>query len=321
MDLPEGLVHLLREQSGLVTVAQLDALGVSRATRRHALARRWWRMVLPRVVLVGTGALTPRQRLVAALLFAGPEAAIAASTAAAWHGVEAADGEQVVRLVVPADRTVRAQGFVVVRRTRRWDERLWERPPLRICSPARAVVDAAREAWTLDAARAVVIEAARRRIVRVEDLRTELEDGPRQGSALARRAIQAAEAGAWSVAEVDLAVALRHSVVLPPVMLNPDLVTPDGTVLPRPDGWIDEVGLAIQVHSKRHHHEEADWEATVLSDGIYAEYGIPVVAMTPTFFTRDPAAAVRRVERAYTAALAMPRPDVLALPVGHGLVC
>lgn len=253
MDLPDDIVPLLREQAGLDTVDQPTAAGVSRAARRHALSQRWWRVVLPRVVLVGTGPLTPRQRLVAALLLTGPDAAIAAATAAARHGVEAADGEHVVRVVIPAARTVRSQGFVVVRRTRRWDARLWERPPLRRCPPARAVVDAARDARTLDAARSVVVEAARRRIVRPQDLRTELEDGPRRASALARRAIQSAQAGAWSVAEVDLAVALRRSRVLPPVMLDPDLVAGDGTVLPRPDGWVDEVGLAIQVHSTRHH--------------------------------------------------------------------
>ena len=320
MDLPAEVTALLQRQSGLVTFDQLEAFGVTRAARRHALARRWWRIVLPRVVLVGTGALTPAQRLVAAMLFAGDMAAIGAATAAAWHGVKAADGEHVVRLLVPAPRSLRSSGFVVVRRTHRWDDRAWERPPLRICSPARAVLDAARDARTLDAARAIVIEAARRRVVRVEDLRTELEDGARRGSALARRAVQAAEAGAWSVAEVDLAAALARSTVLPPVMLNPDLVAGDGTVLPRPDGWIEDAGLAVQVHSKQHHSEEADWEATVLSDGVYAEYGIPVVAVTPKFFARDPAAAVRRVERAYRCALLGPRPDVVAIPIGHGLV-
>jgi hypothetical protein len=320
VDLPTVLSDLLEHQRGLLTIEQLERAGVTRAARRHALARGRWRLVLPRVVCLTPGPLTPQQRLVAAVLWAGAPAAVGSLTAAAWHGVLSADGEQVVRLVVPAGRSLRSQGFVVVRRTRRWDERAWDRSPLVVCSPARAVVDAARDARTPDLARAVVLEAAQRKIVRVEDLRTELEDGPRQGSASARRAVQDAESGAWSVPEVDLATALRRSRMLPPVMLNPDLVAPDGTRLPRPDGWFDDVGLAVQVHSKRHHSDVEDWEATVLSDGAYAEYGIPVVGLTPRFFARDTEAAVRRIERAYLAARGAPRPDVVATPIGHGLV-
>ncbi|WP_158220387.1 hypothetical protein [Kineosporia sp. A_224] len=320
MRIPDELATLLHEQHGLVTTAQLELLGVTRSARRHACARNGWRLVLPGVVATLRGPLWPRQRLVAAQLWAGDDAVIAARTAAACHGVKAADGEHVVRILVPAHRFLRTQGFVVVRRTRRPDPRPWSRPPFMLSSPARAVVDAAREARTLDDARAIVLEAVQRRIVPVEALRHELEDGPRQGSAFARRAVQDAEAGAWSVPEVKLASALARSTVLPPVLLNPDLVTPDGTTLPRPDGWVDDVGLAIQVHSKQHHSHVDDWEATVLSDGVYAEHGIPVVGLTPRFFAADPAAAVRRIEKAYLARAGLPRPDVVATAIGHGLV-
>jgi hypothetical protein len=258
--------------------------------------------------------------LVAAQLWAGRGAMVAGATAAAWHGVRAADGEVVVRVVLPADRCVQPQAFVLVRRTRHPDPAPWARDPLVVCSPARAVADAARESLLPDAARAVVLEAVQRRIVRVDDLRHELEDGPRPGSRFLRQAVQEAEAGAWSVPEADVAGLLRRSRVLPPVMLNPDLVTTSGLVLPRPDGWLDDVALAIQVHSKRHHSEADDWEATVLSDGVYAEHGIAVVSLTPRFVRRDPAAALARIERAYLAARERPRPDVVAVPIGHGLV-
>ncbi|MBI4943051.1 MAG: hypothetical protein HY830_20085 [Actinobacteria bacterium] len=320
MRIPDELASLLHEQHGLVTTMQLELLGVTRSARRHACARSGWRLVLPGVVATFRGPLSPRQRLVAAQLWAGDDAVISSRTAAACHGVKAADGEHVVRILVPAHRFVRTQGFVVVRRTRRPDPRPWSRPPLMLSSPARAVVDAAREARTLDDARALVLEAVQRKIVPVEALRHELEDGPRQGSAFARRAVQDAEAGAWSVPEAKLAASLARSTVLPPVMLNPDLVTPDGTTLPRPDGWVDDVGLAIQVHSKQHHSDLDDWEATVLSDGVYAEHGIPVVGLTPRFFAADPAAAVLRIEKAYLARAGLPRPDVVATAIGHGLV-
>lgn len=319
MPLPASLVALLRMQHGIVSVAQLDEHGITRSARRHALSRGW-RLVLPGVLTTHPGPLSPQQRLVAAQLWGGDDALVAGATAAAVHGVRTADGEPLVRMLLPAERFVRPVSFVVVRRTRRPDPWPRRRGTLRLSSPVRAVADAARDTARADHASAVVIEAVQRRIVRAQDLRHELEDGPRQGSALLRRAVQAAEAGAWSVAEVDLARLLAPSTVLPPVMLNPVLTTADGEELPTPDGWLDDAGLAVQVHSRRHHFDVDDWETTVLSDGVYAEFGIPVVAMTPRFVRRDPAAARLRVERAYRAALTRPRADVTATPVGHGLV-
>lgn len=319
MDLPDDLVELLGLQSGLVTVAQLDTYGVSRSARRHAVARRW-RLVLPGVVSTSRAPLSPRARLVAAQLWAGEQAVIGGATAAAVHGVTVADGEVVVRLLVPAQRRLRGTSFVVVRRTRRWEPRPRLRGRLRLSTPVRAVADAARESKRPADARAVVIEAVQRRIVDVRDLRHELEDGPRQGSALLRAGVQAAEAGAWSPAEVDLATLVAPSRTLPPMMLNPGLRAADGWLLPTPDGWFDDVALAVQVHSRRHHFAVDDWEDTVLSDGAYAEYGVPVVAVTPRFVARDPATALRRIERAYEKARARGRADVVAEPIGHGLV-
>jgi hypothetical protein len=80
------------------------------------------------------------------------------------------------------------------------------------------------------------------------------------------------------------------------------------------------VALAVQVHSRRYHAEPLDWERTVASDGVYAEYGIPVVALTPRAIRQAPEAALDRIERACAAAARRPRPDVTATPAGHGWV-
>jgi hypothetical protein len=138
----------------------------------------------------------------------------------------------------------------------------------------RSVIAAARDDGTPDGARAILCEAVERRLVRPESLRHELEAGPTRGSRAVRQALQEVEAGAWSVPEADLLRVLASSHVLPPVWPNPRLTASDGTTLPTPDGWIDQVGLAIQVHSRRWHSLELDWEGTVMSDGVYAEYGI-----------------------------------------------
>jgi hypothetical protein len=114
---------------------------------------------------------------------------------------------------------------------------------------------------------------------------------------------------------------LARSRVLPEVWPNVDLVAADGTSLPRPDGWLDDVALAIQVHSRRCHGEDDDaWDRTVAADGIFAEHGIAVVGLTPNLIRRDPDRVVQRVERVYVAALSRPRPQVIARPLGHGVV-
>jgi hypothetical protein len=304
------LPGLLDEQMGLVSVAQLLDSGLTRSAVRARL-RREWCYVLPRVISTTRGALTEDQRLVAALLFAGEGAVVASLTAATWHGVRAARLDRLVRVVIPANRHVRGTGFVVVTRTTRPDAGTWARGPLVISSPARSVADAAREAGA-DAARALVIEAMQRRLVGPGQLRHELIAGPHAGSTGLREALAEAEKGAWSVPEADLARLVAASSILPPMLANP-VLTVNGARLPTPDGWFDDVGLAVQVHSRQFHAGELDWEATVASDGIFAEHGIPLIAVTPRQIATEPTAVVRRTENAYLAAKARPRPPVTAL--------
>jgi hypothetical protein len=309
---PAGLTALSRlaeAQAGVVTVGQLSVLGVSRSQLRSRL-RREWRYVLPRVVALTGAPLNEQQRYVAALLYAGRDAALASLTAAAWHGVKAARVDHMVRVIVPIDRCVIDQSFVVVRRTTRADEGRWVRGPLTLCRPARSVADAAREAGG-DQARAIVIEAVQKRLVGLHHVRHELLAGPTRGAGDLRRAIEEAERGAWSIPEADLARLVTTSRVLPPMLANPVLEI--GQVrLPTPDGWFDDVALAVQVHSRRFHSGYLDWEATVSSDGVFAEHGVPLVTVTPRQIALDSAAVLRRIELAHASARLRPRPAVRA---------
>jgi len=314
-----GLGDLLDRQSGLVTRAQLRDLGMPPGALRWALGKQW-RAVLPSVISTAGGNLTPAQRLVAALLHAGEGASLAGATAAAWHGVTAAAGDPRVHVLVSGTRHPRDCGFVVVRRVSRPDGAPWVRGVLTVCSRPRAVVDAARAVPAADQARAIVLEAVERRLVTPESLRHELETGPRRGSAQVRQAVGEAEAGAWSVPEADLLCLLARSRRLSPVRANPVLTAADGTRLPTPDVWIDDVALAVQVHSRRWHAGALDWDRTVMSDGVFAEYGVVVVGVTPTAIRTAPDSVLARIERAYRAASARPRPPILAGPAGRGSV-
>jgi hypothetical protein len=58
--------------------------------------------------------------------------------------------------------------------------------------------------------------------------------------------MEAAETGAWSVPEADLLRLLATSRELSVPWLNAELFGSDGTRLPRPDGWLDDVALALK---------------------------------------------------------------------------
>lgn len=318
MDLDDPTQWLLRDQLGLLTRAQLRHSGVSEAAVRWHLGRRW-RIVLPGVYQLDRRPTERVRREVAALLLAGPGAALSGLTAAARLGVQSADPGDTVHVLVPAPRVGRRVAWASLTRTHRPDPLTITRGALVLSSPARAVLDAATQSGARDTATAIGIEAVQRRLVTVDELVHELAQRNRRGSALARLAAQAAGTGSWSPPEALLLQALEQSSVLPHVWPNPELrVGP--TRLSTPDLWFDDVALAVMVHSRRF-HSGAAWDATVEADADLTEAGIIVVGVTPNRIHREVAAVVARIERTYQRARQRPRPPVTAarrsLLAGH----
>lgn len=318
MDIPPQLAAILNHQHGLLTRRQALEAGMTRAQLRWVVGRRW-RLVLPAVMATFTGRLDNRQRLVAARLWAGPTAQVSGATAVRWHGLGDLPDDGMVRLLVGWGQSSTRCGFVVRGRTTRLDARPVVSGVVAVCSRPRALVDAAREIRDVDAVRRLLLEAVQRRQVTGEQLLAEVEGGAAQGSRMVREALRTVATGAWSLPEADVLAELARSTVLPRVWANPSLETPDGRRLPTPDFWVDEVALAGQVNSRAFHARDADWDATVSSDGVFAEHGITVVAITSAGFARDPAAVRRRVERAYLAASRRgERPPVVMRPRAWG---
>jgi hypothetical protein len=310
MRLSDQLHETIERQRGIVARRQLLDDGVTPAEIRWATGRRC-QPVLPRVLAMFTGALDEGQRLIAGQLWAGPDSHIAGLTAARWHGLPDVPADGVVRLLVPWRCEARRQSFAVRWRTRRMDPHPWSRGVLTVCSPARSLVDAAREVRDRNTIQSMLIAATQQRRVREADLRAEVEAGAIRGSALVRSVLNDVSTGAWSRPELEVLEELARSTVLPRVWPNPQLITRDGQPLPTPDFWIHEAGIAGQIHSRQYHARDQDWERTVSADRVFAEHGIIVLAVTPTGFRRDPAAFRERVERAYLAAVAAGgRPDV-----------
>jgi hypothetical protein len=150
----------------------------------------------------------------------------------------------------PEHRINRSSGFVTIRRTQRPDLRPVRLRGIAVASAARCIADAARICRRDEDARALTISALQRRITSEDLLYGELLAGPVRFSAAVRAGIRQFQAGAWSISEVGLLRALAASTILPPVMPNAVLKLSSGQILPTPDAWIDEVGLALQLHSR-----------------------------------------------------------------------
>lgn len=310
VDLDDPTRWLLRDQLGLLTRVQLREGGVSDAAVRWHLGRHW-RIVLPGVYQLDRRPTVRMQREVAALLLAGPGAALGGLTAAARFGVQSADPGDRVHVIVPAPRRGRRVAWASLTRTHRPDPLAVTRGALVLTSPARAVLDAATQSGARDTATAIGIEAVQRRLVTIDELVHELAQRNRRGSALAGLATQAASTGSWSPPEAILLRAVEQSSVLPHVWPNPELrVGP--TRLTTPDLWFDDVALAVMVHSRRFHSAGEAWDATVEADADLTAAGIVVAGVTPNRIHRNLAGVVARIERTYLHTRQRPRPPVTA---------
>ena len=175
-------------------------------------------------------------------------------------------------------------------------------------------MDAARAARTHDARSAILIETVQRESppwttsrsgFTACDLATLQRCTPR---------LAEAASGAWSVPESELLDLVATSAVLPVAWANPVLTPSCGAALTTPDVWFDDVAMAVMVHSHRFHSQGDQWDDTVDKDGDLVAAGIVVAGVTPHRIRERPDAVLARLDRAYLAAKARPRPDVRATP-------
>jgi hypothetical protein len=295
VNVPDSLLPVVRSQRGIVHRHQLYSHGVTRSTLRAALGRRWT-AVLPGVVALFTGGLDSDQRMWAAVLYAGEDAVLTGIEAARRHGLRDLPPPGVHAFLVPERRSARRAGFVVVKPTVRHDAAARVVHGVLTASPARAVVDAAEAISEPTDVLAVVLQVTQQRLATLATLRHELERAPTRGSAALRQAVIEAERGAWSRPEADCLALLRSSPVLPQPIPNARLADAHGQRLPSPDAWFPGVGLAVQVHSRRHHAEGEDFDNTVATDSMLTTAGAVVIGVTPRQLRLAPDDFLSRVE-------------------------
>ena len=250
--MPPELLELLRRQHGAFTRDQAERAGVSYAKVWARVTRGQWHRLFPGVYAeAGSGR---RAHLMAALLYAGPGAALHGRTALEREGL--VTPTEPVHVVVPTSRRVRTQPGLVVHRSGSVQESdVWVRDGLTLARVERALVDLVREAPRREVGTAVCA-ALQRGLTTGERIR----EAATRTCLLPRcrwfaRLLDEAAGGAESVGELDLLrLCRRHR--LPPPRLQARLGRRRRSDLGRP-----ELGVYVGVDSLLYRVAVEDWRA------------------------------------------------------------
>jgi hypothetical protein len=136
----EGLAVLIHDQNRIVSRAQLQTAGWSEPQIRRPLRSRRWQVVHPGIYATHTGPIGYDEQLLAALLYAGPEAAWSHYTAAEQLGLLKPDDNRPVHVTIPEHRRIKSRPNVVIHRDEHWAGRLAHGVPPRRTA-AHAVLD------------------------------------------------------------------------------------------------------------------------------------------------------------------------------------
>ena len=276
----DRLLRTLDAQHQVIGRDQALACGIP-----HSTIASWsrpqgkWQRLLPGVYLAVTGRPAPEQRLMAALLYAGPRGLITGPAALRAYRLRS-PGPDVIDVLVPHAARRQSTGFVRIHRSRRMP-RAYRNGTIRYAAPARAVADAARLLPSLDDARAVVAEAIQKQACSLAQLGLELGQGGSRDSARLRTALADVRAGSRSVAEVRFRERVERS-SLPSPQYNVFLRAADGTDIGEVDAWWADAGVSVEIDSQEYHFYRADWLRTdakrsrLLMHGIFPHNIAPV---------------------------------------------
>ena len=271
----------------VLTATSARELGISRSAIRHAIARGRWRRLAQGLVLTGPDETTRRDWVLAGLALAGPSAALSGWDAVRRAGIGSREPPAPHVLVLARTGENRLIGKVRVRPTARTPRIMITSaddpvlPLVPVVSIERAIADTALAHRTLAPVRAMVTQAIQRGRCCADDIAREVDAGPRNGSALLRRALDDLRAGALSVAEAEAADQLRR-VGVPPFELNVPIVDPFGRLLAIADVLWRELRAVLEVDSREFHFAEPDWKATMSRHNRLIGAGLAIMHYPPS---------------------------------------
>jgi hypothetical protein len=304
---------MLRGQDDIISRSQALDCGLSPRAIEHRLRRGGpWRRVLPGIYQAVTGTLTPAQREVAALLYAGPRSVLTGPVAVRRHHLSCA-GLNVIDVLIPADERRTSTSFVQIVRTTRMPDEVYEIGPIRFAPPQRAVADATRQMSRFSDVQAVVCEAVQQKRCTLQLLARELNEGPMAGSRGLRAALAEIGAGIRSSAEADLKDLIDRSDLEKP-MYNPELYDEDGNFLGQPDAWWQRAGVAGEVDSRAYHLSAADYDNTTARHNRMEARGINMLHWLPSTIKSKPGSVLDDLRGAIRSGCLRPPLPVKAVP-------
>ncbi len=306
----QAVDELIAANERVVTHAQLMSLRVPRSTICARMRRGPWQWILPGVTLCHTGTPTWREKALAAVKYGGPGSMLTGASGMHAYGVrERLDPR--MHILVPRTTNRTSHHFVIVERTGHLPT-----PDVRrgiaVAPLARCCVDGSRRSLRLPSVRAAIAETVQRKMCDPLDLRLALETLATQRSSRARIVLKEIEAGIRSAAEGDARDAFRGSDIPMPEW-NVSLFTADGVFLCSPDGWWDDLALAIQIDSMQWHLSPELYKRTQATQRILAQVGIPFLPWAPGDVSRDPEGFLRSAREFRAGNVNRQRPNIVVV--------
>ena len=302
--------HTLVAQRQVITRGQALACGIPRST-----VNSWcrpggkWQKILPGVYSTVTGKLTPEQRHVAALLYAGTSSVITGPAAIRLHRLRS-PGPDTIDVLVPWTVKRQSTGFVQIHRTRRLPGS-YTTGTVRFARVARAVTDAARQFPSLDDVRAVIAEAVQKRACTIGEIGLELGNGPSRDTIHLRTALGEVRDGIRSVAEARFRQRVLRS-DLPKPVFNAFLRAADGSDIGEVDAWWADAGVSVEIDSQEYHFYRDGWLRTDAKRGRLLKAGIFPHNIAPIRVDNDWAAIYDELKSSLAKGLERPRLRIVA---------
>jgi hypothetical protein len=268
-----------------------------------------WQRLLPGVYLTQTGKPTADQRHMAALLYAGPLGAITGLSALRRYGL-AAGTDQLVDVLVPLSRRRVDRDYVRLQRTARVPSHVVVQGKIELALPPRAVLDAGGHLAAQADLRALLAGAVQQRLCTAMELRSELSLGRYRNAAQIRAVLAEISTGIRSAPEGNLIDLIKRA-GLPMPLCNPDLYLGE-QFLARPDAWWPDVGVAVEVDSRKHHSSADDWQRTMSRHTRMTAAGIRVLHFSPAEITTQPEVVIAAIRE--TLATGAPIPRIRTVP-------
>ena len=296
MNEPPNLTTVLAAQEGLLTRAQALTC-LTKPAVDHRLGRVW-KVILPGVYSTGAGPLSERQRMRAALLWAGDDAQLDDLTALGIYRCRYLPADPRVFVVVPATRQRQSREFVVVRRTVYPPRAVASHLKMPLVPIARGLADFALRHDREREVRAVLLAAVQRRQVTVAELNAELPTAPSRGRRRFMRVLEEIGTGVRSAPEGDVRVLVERSRLLPTPLYNCLLKLPSGRRV-SPDLLIEDAALIHETNGREPHEDEDRFESMQERHDSLTAAGFTVLHNSPRMIARSGTRIVREMETCY----------------------